>query len=194
MSQIKNLCVYCGSRAGDNGRYQDLAEEMGKIMAANDVGLVYGGGSIGLMGVIASTVLREGGRVIGVIPEHLDRIEVSLEDLEDLRVVGSMHERKKLMFDLSDGFVSMPGGLGTLDETFEIMTWAQLGLHRKPLILVNECGYWDPLIGMVDHVIKSQFASESARDLYHVADHVTDVLSIAERHHLPTAKSDSDLF
>ncbi len=194
MTVIKNLCVYCGSRVGLNARYEAVAHEMGKIMANQGIGLVFGAGSIGLMGVTARSVLEEGGRVIGIIPEHLHSAEVALDELDDIRIVGSMHERKKLMFDLSDGFVIIPGGLGTLDETFEIITWAQLGLHNKPVIIVNDGGYWDPLIALIDHVIDHEFASQSSRDLFYVVDDVSDVLSAVKAHLAPEPKSASNLF
>lgn len=194
MNGIKNLCVYCGSRVGTNGRYEALAREFGNIMAEAGVGLVFGGGSIGLMGTIARAILERDGNVIGIIPEHLHKVEVAFEELPDLRIVNSMHERKKLMFDLSDGFVILPGGLGTLDETFEIITWAQLGLHNKPVILVNEEGYWNPFLDLCDHVIDSGFASPASRDLFYVVNHVADVLGAIEDHMAPQPRAKSALF
>lgn len=194
MAAINNLCIYCGSRVGSDPRYQALAQEMGKIMANQGIGLVFGAGSIGLMGVTARSVLDAGGRVIGIIPEHLHSAEVAFDELDDIRIVGSMHERKKLMFDLSDGFVIIPGGLGTLDETFEIITWAQLGLHNKPVVIVNECGYWDPLIALIDHVVEREFAAPACRDLFTVVDHISDVLDAVEAHLAPEPKAASNLF
>lgn len=173
---IRSVCVFCGSRVGRDPKYRATARTLGHLLAKNGLRLVYGGGSIGLMTVVADAVLAEGGEVLGVIPDFLDRIEVGHRSLTDLKVVGSMHERKAAMFEQSDAFVVLPGGLGTLDETLEIITWRQLGLHDKPILLVNQDGYWDPLLALLDHTVTEGFASESTRRLFSVVDDVGDVL------------------
>lgn len=162
---MKRICVYCGSSPGANASYSDAAKALGRAMVANGMGLVYGGGSVGLMGLIADEVIELGGEVIGVIPQDLDFREVSMRSLEDLRLVGSMHERKALMADLADGFIAMPGGYGTLDELFEILTWSQLGLHQKPVGLLNVNGFYEPLLTFLDHVVAEQFIEKAFRQL-----------------------------
>ena len=146
---MKQICVFCGSNPGRRPEYAAAARELGSLLAARGLGLVYGGGNVGLMGTVADAVLAGGGRVIGVIPRGLVDRELAHRGT-DLRVVGTMHERKQLMHELSDAFVALPGGYGTLDELFEALTWAQLGMHQKPIGLVNTAGYWDHLLGMVD--------------------------------------------
>lgn len=194
MTNPNTLCVYCGSRTGEGDDHENLAQEMGDIMAKNDIGLVFGGGGIGLMGVIARKIMASGGRVIGVIPEHLDRVEIGFRGGTELHVVKSMHERKKLMFDLSDAMVVLPGGLGTLDELFEIITWSQLNLHEKPIIIVNYRGYWDPLVYLIDHVIEQGFAGPECRDLFTVVENADDVIPAFRAHKPPTRPSESDIF
>ncbi|MSP20987.1 MAG: TIGR00730 family Rossman fold protein [Alphaproteobacteria bacterium] len=176
MGSIRSVCVFCGSRVGRDSGHRALARHFGEILANAKVRLVYGGGSIGLMGVLADAVLAAGGQVTGVIPDFLDRIEVGHRTLTDLAVVGSMHERKAVMFEQSDAFVVLPGGLGTLDETIEIITWRQLGLHDKPILLVNHEGYWDPLVTLLDHTVTEGFAGENTRRLFGVVNTVRDVL------------------
>src|ERR1043165_174167 len=146
MRPFRRVCVFCGSSPGARPEYRQAAEAMGRLLASRRIGLVYGGGNVGLMGLLADAALSAGGEVIGVIPRHLDAREVAHRGLPDLRVVASMHERKALMADLSDAFIALPGGLGTLEEMFEILTWAQLGLHRKPCGLLNVLGYFDRLL------------------------------------------------
>lgn len=194
MTDPNTLCVYCGSRTGEGGDFEKLAQNMGDIMADNEIGLVFGGGGIGLMGVIARRIMASDGRVIGVIPEHLDRIEIGFRGGTELHVVKSMHERKKLMFDLSDAMVVLPGGLGTLDELFEIITWSQLDLHEKPIIIVNHAGFWDPLIALIDHVIEQGFAAPECRDLFTVVTSVEEVIPAFRAHKLPTRPAESDIF
>ncbi len=138
---MQRLCVFCGSSPGANSQYAALARRLGALLARRGLGLVYGGGNVGLMGVLADAVLKDGGHVIGVIPQALVDLEVAHSGLPDLRIVGSMHERKALMADLADGFIALPGGIGTLEEFCEILTWAQLGLHQKPCGLINVAGY-----------------------------------------------------
>ena len=154
---MHRICVFSGSNSGKRQEYQQAARDLGQELIARGLGLVYGGASVGLMGVIADTVLAGGGEVIGVIPRALFRREVAHEHLTTLHEVGSMHERKALMADLSDGFIALPGGFGTFDELFEITTWAQLGLHTKPIGLLNVAGYFTPLLTMVSHAVTEGF-------------------------------------
>ena len=151
------FCVFCGSRSGIRPAYAAAAEELGRLLAQNGIGLVYGGASVGLMGSIANAALDAGGEVIGVIPRDLVRREVAHTALGDLRVVDTMHQRKALMAELSDGFIALPGGVGTLDETFEIWTWAQLGHHNKPCALLNVDGYFDKLNDFLDSIVAEGF-------------------------------------
>jgi uncharacterized protein (TIGR00730 family) len=162
---MKRICVFCGSSSGKGEKYERLAAAMGRALAERGLGLVYGGGRVGLMGTLADAALKSGGEVIGVIPEDLVKKELAHTGVTDLRVVGSMHERKKLMFDLSDGFVAMPGGFGTLDEFCEILTWAQLGLHRKPTGVLDAGGYFDRFLAFVDHAVGEGFIRGKHRDL-----------------------------
>ncbi len=154
---MRRICVFAGSNLGVRKEYQEAARELGRELLERGLGLVYGGGSIGLMGVIADSVLAGGGEVIGVIPRALARREVAHRDLTALHEVESMHERKALMADLSDGFIAIPGGFGTFDELFEITTWAQLGLHSKPIGLLNVAGYFIPLLNLVNHAASEGF-------------------------------------
>ncbi len=160
---MKNLCVYCGSSSGRISDYALAARQLAKAMASKGIGLIYGGASVGIMGEIADSVLKEGGNVIGVIPKGLFRKEVAHTGITELREVSSMHERKSLMADLSDGFIALPGGLGTLEEIFEIITWSQLGMHQKPCGLLNVCHYYDKLIGFLDHAVSEQFIKTTHR-------------------------------
>jgi len=157
------ICVFTGSNPGVRAEYLHAARELGRVLVERNYGLVYGGTSVGLMAAIADTVLENGGCVIGVIPESLVDKEIAHPGLSDLHVVRSMHERKARMTELSDGFIALPGGLGTLDELFEVITWAQLGLHRKPCGLLNVCGYYDPLIRFLDHAVAERFLKPSHR-------------------------------
>lgn len=161
----RQLCVFTGSRRGLRAEYSDSARELGRALVRRGVGLVYGGGNVGLMKVIADTVLEAGGRVTGVIPHSLVSQEVAHRGLTDLRVVGSMHERKAVMAELSDGFIALPGGIGTLEEFFEVLSWAQLGLHEKPCGLLNVGHYYDPLIAFLDHAQAEDFIKPKHRAL-----------------------------
>lgn len=158
MTPIKSICVYCGAAEGKNGRFGQMAGELGKILARQNITLIYGGARIGMMGRLANAVLEAGGKVVGIIPSHLDKVEVGHRGVSELLVVDSMHERKNLMFTMADAFVILPGGLGTLDETFEILTWRQIGLHDKPIILVNMDDYWQPLLDLLNHIAREGFA------------------------------------
>lgn len=154
---MKSLCVYCGSSPGASGVYADAAREMARVMVEDNIALVYGGGNIGLMGVIADEVLRLGGEVTGIIPKALMDREVGHTGLTRLHIVRDMHERKAMMAELSDGFIAMPGGIGTLEELFEVFTWSQLGLHEKPMGLLNVAGFYDGLLAFLRHVVDQRF-------------------------------------
>jgi uncharacterized protein (TIGR00730 family) len=162
---LKRTCVFCGSSVGANPRYAEVAAQVGRELAARRIGLVYGGGNIGLMGVLADAALAAGGEVIGVIPESLIAREVGHSGLRDLRVVKTMHERKALMAELSDGFVALPGGFGTFEEFFEVLTWSQLGLHPKPCGVLNVAGFFDPLLQLIDHAVAEHFVRAAHREL-----------------------------
>lgn len=175
MTSLRRLCVFCGSKVGTDERYQTAAVELGRLMVREGIGLVYGGGSIGLMGVIADAVLSEGGEVIGVIPESLATEELLHPGVADMRVVNSMHARKALMAELSDAFIAMPGGFGTFEEFFEVVTWSQLKLHHKMTGLLNVGGYYDPLVRLVDHAVQEGFIKPKHRGLL-VIEERPDVL------------------
>jgi len=181
MAVVKRLCVFCGSSADVDQRYRDAATELGGLLARSGVELVYGGGRVGLMGLLADAALAAGGRVTGVIPRFLHDREVAHTGLSELIVVASMHERKRRMFDIADAFVALPGGLGTLDETIEIVTWRQLALHDKPIIVVDVAGYWAPLSALVEHAIAAGFAPAHAGDLFHMVPNAADVLPFLAR-------------
>ena len=168
---MKRLCVFCGSSAGGRPEYAAAARELGALLARHGLGLVYGGGHVGLMGVLADAVLAGGGEVIGVIPQALVDRELAHAGLTELRVVNTMHERKALMADLADGFLALPGGFGTADELFEILTWAQLGLHARPVGLLNVAGFFDPLLAWLDRTVAEGFLREQHRQLLIVGDH-----------------------
>jgi uncharacterized protein (TIGR00730 family) len=173
VSGAKRICVFCGSSPGFNTGYAEAAADMGRSLVRRGLGLVYGGESVGLMGVLAERVMTEGGEVVGVLPESMlerERDKPDLLDLTELRVVHSMHERKQLMSDLSDGFVALPGGMGTFEELCEILTWAQLGIHSKPIGLVNSAGYYEPLLALFDHAVNEGFISPTNRMLLKSAD------------------------
>ena len=165
MTVIKNICVYCGSSFGRVDDYGQAANALAQALVRKNIGLVYGGASIGIMGKVADEVLALGGEVLGVIPKALAHKEVAHHHLTQLRVTESMHERKMLMAELSDGFIALPGGIGTFEELFEIWTWAQLGFHHKPIGLLNISGYYDHLIQFLDHVLAEQFVKQETRDL-----------------------------
>src|SRR5918999_1309046 len=160
---VRRLCVFCGSSPGARPAYGEAAEELGRLLAAEGIGLVYGGGKVGLMGRLADAVLAEGGEITGVMPEALVAKEIGHPALDDLRVVESMHERKALMADLADAFVALPGGLGTVEELFEVYTWAQLGLHRKPCALLDVDGYYAGIASFLEHAVNERFLSEDHR-------------------------------
>jgi uncharacterized protein (TIGR00730 family) len=162
---LRRVCVFCGSSAGTRDIYQQAAQTVGRLLCRRGIEIVYGGGRVGLMGILADACLDGGGRVIGVIPQALADREVAHTELTELRIVASMHERKALMADLSDAFVSLPGGFGTWEEFFEVLTWAQLGIQRKACGVLNVNGYYDPLIEMADRALSEGFLREGHRDL-----------------------------
>jgi uncharacterized protein (TIGR00730 family) len=162
---VERICVFCGASPGARPAYREATEELARLLVAEHIGVVYGGGGVGLMGALADAVLAEGGEVIGIIPRALMDREIAHRDVEDMRVVGSMHERKALMAELADAFVALPGGLGTLEELFEVYTWAQLGLHRKPCALLNVDGYYDGIAGFLSHAVEERFVREEHREM-----------------------------
>ncbi len=162
---MKRICVFCGSNSGTRFAYIEAARTLGRILVRNGIGLVYGGGCVGLMGEIADTVMSEGGEVTGVIPQTLVAREVAHRGITELTIVKSMHERKARMADLADGFIALPGGYGTFEEFFEVITWAQLGLHRKPCGILNVEGYYDPLLALIERGVAEQFVHPANRDL-----------------------------
>jgi uncharacterized protein (TIGR00730 family) len=163
---MARICVFCGSSFGIRPLHREAAQTVGRLLGRRGVGLVYGGGNVGLMGTVADACLNEGGRVIGVIPQALVDKEVAHTGLTELRIVGSMHERKSVMADLSDAFVALPGGYGTWEEFFEVLTWSQLGLQRKPCAMLNVGGYYDPLIEMADKAAAEGFLRDAGRGLF----------------------------
>ena len=175
---IKSVCVFCGSNRGDDATYIDAAIELGHFFVDHGINLVYGGGSVGLMGVIADAVLQRGGKVTGVIPKHLARKEVMHKHVEDLQIVDSMHERKQRMYELSDAFVALPGGLGTFEELCEILTWSQLGLHQKPIGILNVRSFFSSFISQLDHAASQGFLKKEHRNLLLVADSISELFSI----------------
>jgi len=177
---MKRICVFCGSSRGSRPEYRAAAEGLGAELVRRKIGLVYGGTSVGLMGVLADAVLAAGGEAVGVIPEHLMEREVGHNGLTKLHVVRSMHERKALMADLSDAFVAMPGGYGTLEEFCEVVTWAQLGLHAKPCGVLNVLGYYTPLLAMFDHAVEERFLKPENRALVLARDSVVELLRTLE--------------
>ena len=180
MNQIKNVCVYCGSSPGGRRDYMAAAETLGRTLAEAGVGLVYGGGNIGLMGAVARAALDAGGRVTGIIPQFLVDREVMLADVQELLVTADMHERKRLMFERSDAFVALPGGIGTLEELVEQLTWAQLGRHDKPILIADLFGFWSPLLALLDHMSEQGFLRQGLALPYLVANRVEDILPALE--------------
>lgn len=167
---LQRICVFCGSSPGSDPAYVAAARLLGRTLAAEGIGLVYGGGNVGMMGELANATVAAGGKVTGVIPEALMAREVALTELDDLRVVDSMHSRKALMADLSDGFIALPGGIGTLEEFNEVLTWAQLGLHDKPCALLNTKGYFNTLLQFMDDIVAANFMAGAHRQLVLTAD------------------------
>jgi uncharacterized protein (TIGR00730 family) len=176
MNKIKTVCVYCGSGPGTNPRFVEAAIALGKSFAENDVRLVYGGGSLGLMGAVASSVLDHGGIVTGIIPDFLTLRENALKRVQEMIVTPDMHERKRLMFEHSDAFVALPGGIGTLEELVEQLTWQQLGRHSKPILIANIANFWEPLLGLLTHMRSTQFIRPTLAIEILKAERVEDIL------------------
>ena len=177
MTEPLSVCVFCGSRFGGDPAFGKAATDLGTGLARGGMRLVYGAGDVGLMGAVAQAAQTAGGETFGVIPEHLLKWEVGKRDLSAFVVTENMHERKKVMFMNSDAIVVLPGGAGSLDEFFEVLTWAQLGLHDKPTVLLNINGYWDPLVGLIDHVINQGFAEESLKKLFKICTSVEEAMA-----------------
>jgi uncharacterized protein (TIGR00730 family) len=184
---MKRLCVFCGSSPGADPAFASAARQLGALLAERRIGLVYGGASVGLMAEIANSTMAAAGEVIGVIPHSLVDREVAHRGLRDLRVVDSMHQRKAVMADLSDGFIAMPGGLGTLEEFFEVLTWAQLGMHTKPCGLLNIAGFYDKLLAFLDHAVEQRFIKPVHRATVMVADRPDDLLAKLEAYRAPAS-------
>jgi uncharacterized protein (TIGR00730 family) len=176
MSKIKTVCVYCGSGPGTDPRFVEAAIALGKNLAENGVRLVYGGGSLGLMGAVASSVLDHGGTVTGIIPDFLTLRENALKRVQEMIVTPDMHERKRLMFERSDAFVALPGGIGTLEELVEQLTWQQLGRHSKPILIANIANFWEPLLGLLTHMRSTQFIRPTLAIEILKAERVEDIL------------------
>jgi len=173
---IKTVCVYCGSGPGTDPQFMQAASDLGKAFAEAGIGLVYGGGSIGLMGAIANGVLDHGGKVTGIIPDFLTARENALQRAQELIVTENMHERKQLMFERSDAFVALPGGIGTLEELVEQMTWAQLGRHAKPVLLANIANFWEPLLSLLSHMRQKEFIRQGLAVNFLTANRVEDIV------------------
>ena len=180
MSSIRNICVYCGSSLGADPRFAEAADALGAAMAAAKIGLVFGGGEDGLMGRVAHAVLDNGGRVTGIIPTFLVKREHALEEAQELIVVADMHQRKQLMFERADAFIALPGGIGTLEELVEQLTWLQLGRHEKPVLLVDTGGFWRPLLGLIAHMHNLGFIREGFALKYMVAEKIEDALPMIQ--------------
>lgn len=176
MHGIKNICVYCGSAMGDDPRFANAAEIFGSALADAKIGLVFGGGSQGLMGVLARSALKHGGKVRGIIPDFLDHTEVAVSGLTELHIVKDMHTRKRLMFEMADAFVALPGGIGTLEELTEQLTWIRLGRHAKPLVIVDIGGFWRPLLSLIAHMRNAGFIQPEYEVRYMVAERIEDVI------------------
>lgn len=178
MEKKKSLCVFCGASNNVPKKFLDIGAKFGQMMAAHDVRLVYGGGDCGVMGAIANQVMANEGHVTGVFPVSLRNLENEHQSLSEIVIVNTMHERKQLMFEKSDAFVIFPGGFGTMDEMFEIITWKQLKLHHKPIVIFNFDGYWDKLIALMDNIIDNGFANPEVAGYYTVVDRVEAILEV----------------
>lgn len=193
MPEIRSVCVYCGASQTVRDLFKEQARTLGKTLAENSFKVIYGGGKMGLMGLVADSALKAGAEVVGIIPEHIQSREIEHLGLTELLVVDSMHTRKRLMSERADAFCILPGGLGTLDEFFEIVEWKQLGLHKKPIILINIEGFWDSLVTLVDHTIDENFARNEDRTLFHVVDSATAAIeylkTLQDEEHTPPSDS-----
>jgi uncharacterized protein (TIGR00730 family) len=176
MSDIKSLAIYCGSSMGADPAFQDAAVALGRYCATNQIKIVYGGAQVGLMGAVADATLDYGGKAIGILPHFLQRKEITHEGLTELHIVNTMHERKQMMIDLADAFIALPGGYGTLDEFFEVVTWAQIGLHHKPIGLLNINGFYDPILAFMEQAKKAKLLRTENLDIIQVGDYIPTLL------------------
>jgi uncharacterized protein (TIGR00730 family) len=190
---LSSVCVFCGSNGGADPAYVAAAEEVGSGLAQRGIRIVYGGGRVGLMGALADSARAAGGEVVGVMPQALVDREIGHTGIDDLRVVDTMHERKALMVELADAFIALPGGIGTLEELFEVYTWAQLGIHAKPLALLDVAGYYEPLAAFLDHAVAQRFLRTETRAMLAVADSLESVLDSFEHWHPPATHKWIDL-
>jgi uncharacterized protein (TIGR00730 family) len=193
MSIIKAVCVYCGSGPGSNPKFVETARALGRILAENNIRLIYGGGSIGLMGAIAESVVDHGGQVTGIIPEFLKARELMFRGAQEIIVTRDMHERKRLMFERADAFVALPGGIGTLEELVEQLTWAQLGHHKKPILIANIDGFWDPLCTLLDHMREMQFIRAGLTVAPLIANDVEAILPALRNAAQPVLPSETEM-
>jgi uncharacterized protein (TIGR00730 family) len=191
--ELSSICVFCGSNAGAQPAYIEAAEAVGSGLARRGVRVVYGGGRVGMMGALADATRFAGGDVVGVMPQALVDREIGHSEIDDLRIVGSMHERKALMAELADAFIALPGGIGTLEELFEVYTWAQLGIHEKPIGLLDVAGYYGPLVTFLDHSVQERFLRPSTRSLLAVDDDLDGLLAALEAWEPPTEHKWMDL-
>jgi uncharacterized protein (TIGR00730 family) len=182
---VASVCIYCGSANNVADAYQKTAHDVGTVLAQQGMRIVYGGGHVGLMGIVADAALAVGAEVIGIIPEHIRAQEVQHTGLTKLHVVPDMHTRKRMMVEHADAFVILPGGLGTLDEVFEIMTWKKLKLHNKPIIIFNQNGYWDPFLELIDHMVEQGFAAPADRVLFKVVTAIPEMLELLQENGTP---------
>jgi uncharacterized protein (TIGR00730 family) len=192
MSTIRNVCVYCGSGPGTDPAYLEAARQFGAILAREQVGLVYGGGSKGLMGALANAVLDHGGRVTGIIPEFLKTKEGIQARAQEIIITPDMHSRKQIMFERADAFVALPGGLGTLEELVEQLTWVQLGRHPKPVLIANIGGFWKPLLALIEHMAQLGFVHSPDRFAYLIADSIQDIVPLIRERNLATVARATD--
>jgi uncharacterized protein (TIGR00730 family) len=190
---LSSVCVFCGSNGGADPAYVAAAEAVGAGLAQRGISIVYGGGRVGLMGALADSARAAGGEVVGVMPQALVDREIGHTGIDDLHVVDTMHERKALMVELADAFIALPGGIGTLEELFEVYTWAQLGIHAKPLALLDVAGYYKPLAAFLDHAVTERFLRPESRAMLAVADSLEDVLDAFERWRAPATHKWIDL-
>ncbi|MBD8892795.1 TIGR00730 family Rossman fold protein [Roseibium litorale] len=181
MAKLESVCVYCGSSFGTDAAYEAAATRLGQLIAGEGLRLVYGGGAVGLMGTVAGSAKEAGGEVTGIIPHFLEEREKMLEGIDELIVTRDMHERKQLMFQKADAFIALPGGIGTLEEAVEMMTWAQLGQHRKPVVLADVNGFWSPLLELLDHMRSQGFIRPETEVPYLVAKRIDDVIPLLQK-------------
>jgi uncharacterized protein (TIGR00730 family) len=177
---IRSICVFCGSGPGKDPRFMETAEQLGRLMAEQDIRLVYGGGAHGLMGQVARSVLKHGGYVIGIIPDFLKSREMMLDGAQEMYITQDMHERKRLMFEKADAFVALPGGIGTLEELVEQMTWAQLGQHNKPIIMADIAGFWRPLMSLLAHMRELAFIRPELEVRYQIAERIEEIIPMLQ--------------